>query len=128
MYLRNGSQGLVGRFMYIDQEPKEKTSFSGFSIRVRPDCEIVESEFLYYLLSSADIRRQLTIGSNGSNIKSLNQTLLSNVEIPIPSIKKQKDILADLSEIETKIVEARKIIETAEERKKEIIEKILMDF
>lgn len=122
----NGSQELVGRFMYIDQEPQEKTSFSGFSIRVRPDCKIVNSEFLYYLLSSSDIRKQLTTGSNGSNIKSLNQTLLSKVEIYIPSMKEQMEILAELLVIENKIVEARKIIETAVERKKEIIEKELI--
>ncbi len=122
----NGSQELVGRFMYIDQEPQEKTSFSGFSIRVRPDCKIVNSEFLYYLLSSSDIRKQLTTGSNGSNIKSLNQTLLSKVEIYIPSMKEQMEILAELSVIENKIVEARKLVETAVERKKEIIEKELV--
>lgn len=117
----NGSQELVGRFMYIDQEPEEKTSFSGFSIKVRPDCEVMKSEFMYYLLSSVDIRKQLMTGSNGSNIKSLNQTLLSNVEIFIPSMKKQMEILAELSVIE-KIVEKRTIVE----RKKEIIEKELM--
>lgn len=122
----NGSQELVGRFMYIDQEPQEKTSFSGFSIRVRPDYKIVNSEFLYYLLSSSDIRKQLTTGSNGSNIKSLNQTLLSKVEIYIPSMKEQMEILAELLVIENKIVEARKIVETAVERKKEIIEKELI--
>lgn len=122
----NGSQELVGRFMYIDQEPQEKTTFSGFSIRVRPDNEIVKSEFLYYLLSSLDIRKQLTTGSNGSNIKSLNQTLLSNVEISIPRMKEQIEILAELSVIENKIVEAGKLVEAVGERKKEIIEKELI--
>ena len=122
----NGSRELVGRFMYIDQEPQEKTSFSGFSIRVRPNCEIVKSEFLYYILSSLDIRKQLTIGSNGSNIKSLNQTLLSNVEIFIPSMEVQLEILAELSIIENRIIEKRKLVEAAVKRKKEIIEKELM--
>ena len=86
----------------------------------------MNSEFLYYLLSSSDIRKQLTTGSNGSNIKSLNQTLLSKVEIYIPSMKEQMEVLAELLVIENKIVEARKIVETAVERKKEIIEKELV--
>lgn len=122
----NGSQELVGRFMYIDQEPQEKTSFSGFSIRVRPDCDVVISEFLYYLLSSRDIRNQLTIGSNGSNIKSLNQTLLSNIEIPIPSIESQKEILEKLLMHEKRIVEKRMMVDTLEKRKKEVFEKELV--
>lgn len=122
----NGSQELVGRFMYIDQEPQEKTSFSGFSIRVRPNCDVVISEFLYYLLSSHDIRNYLMIGSNGSNIKSLNQTLLSNVEISIPSIERQKEILAKLLMHEKRIVEKQMIVDTLEKRRKEILEKELI--
>jgi len=122
----NGSQELIGRFMYVEQEPQEKTSFSGFSIRVRPDNEVIESEFLYYLLSSPDVRKQLTTGSNGSNIKSLNQALLSNVEIPIPNLKEQQKILVELVEIENKILEAKNLIGTAVERKKRIVEKELV--
>lgn len=122
----NGSQELVGRFMYIAQEPQEKTSFSGFTIRVRSNSEVVKSEFLYYLLSSSDIRKQLTVGSNGSNIKSLNQTLLSNVEISIPSIREQMRILSEISVIENKIADEQKFVDTAIERKKRVIEKELM--
>ncbi len=41
-------------------------------------------------------------------------------------MKEQMEILAELSVIENKIVEARKLVETAVERKKEIIEKELV--
>lgn len=122
----NGSQELVGRFMYIEQEPQEHTSFSGFSIRVRPNCKIVKSEFLYYLLSSQAIRKQLTTGSNGSNIKSLNQALLSTVEVSIPSIEKQMDILTNLKMFEKRIVEKRMFVDTSGKRKREIFEKELI--
>ncbi len=118
----NGSKELVGRFMYIDKEPQEKTSYSGFSIRIRPDTNVVKSEFLYYLLSSPSVRKKLTAGSNGANIKSLNQTLLSNVEIMIPPINEQKDILINLAEIEKKIKNAKNKISTAFDRKKKVIE------
>lgn len=122
----NGSQELVGRFMFIDQEPKDRTSFSGFSIRVRSDTKIVESEFLYYLLSSSTIRKQLTTGSNGSNIKSLNQTLLSKIEISIPSMREQKKIITKMNDIENKISEAKDIIENALNKKKSILENELI--
>ena len=41
-------------------------------------------------------------------------------------MKEQMEVLAELLVIENKIVEARKIVETAVERKKEIIEKELI--
>jgi restriction endonuclease S subunit len=118
----NGSQELVGRFMFINKELEEKTTFSGFTIRVRPDSEVVKSELLYYILSSPIIRKQLIVGSNGSNIKSLNQTLLSNVEISIPSMEKQAEILFELLAIEKQIVEQRSIIELGMDKKNKIIE------
>lgn len=118
----NGSQELVGRFMIVNKDLEEKTTFSGFTIRVRPDSEVVKSEFLYYILSSPIIRKQLVIGSNGSNIKSLNQTLLANVEISIPSMKKQEEILSELLAIENQIIEQRSIIEFGQEKKNRIIE------
>lgn len=111
--------------MYIDHEPQESTSFSGFSIRVRPDKNIVESEFLYYLLSSSIVRKQLVRGSNGSNIKSLNQTLLSNIEICIPKKKEQKRILVELRKMENKISQAKRLIKFATEKQKTIIEEEL---
>ena len=118
----NGSQELVGRFMIVNKDLEEKTTFSGFTIRVRPDSEVVKSEFLYYILSSPIIRKQLVVGSNGSNIKSLNQTLLANVEISIPSMKKQEEILSELLAIENQIIEQRSIIEFGQEKKNRIIE------
>lgn len=83
---------------------------------------MVKSEFLYYILSSPIIRKQLVVGSNGSNIKSLNQTLLANVEISIPSMKKQEEILSELLAIENQIIEQRSIIEFGQEKKNRIIE------
>ena len=54
----NGSRELVGRFMYIDKEPEERTSFSGFSIRVRIVSDEVDSEFLYLLQMSDNALQQ----------------------------------------------------------------------
>lgn len=99
----NGSRELVGRFMLIDKEPEERTTFSGFSIRVRIVSDEVNSEFLYYLLTSANIRQRLTTGSNGANIKSLNQDLLSNLEIPLPPLSEQKKVVAQIGTIESEI-------------------------
>ena len=123
----NGSRELVGRFMLIDKEPKERTTFSGFSIRVRIVSDKVDSEFLYYLLSSANIRQRLTTGSNGANIKSLNQDLLSNLEIPHPPLSEQKKVIDKIGAIESEIASLRIICDEASARKKAILQRELIE-
>lgn len=123
----NGSRELVGRFMYIDKEPEERTSFSGFSIRVRIVSDEVDSEFLYYLLSSANVRQRLTTGSNGTNIKSLNQDLLSNLEISLPPLSEQKNIINKIEAIESQIASLKAICEGAVARKKAVLHRELIE-
>ena len=123
----NGSRELVGRFMFIDKEPEERTTFSGFSIRVRIVSDEVNSEFLYYLLASANVRQSLTTGSNGANIKSLNQDLLSNLEIPLPSLSEQKGIVDRIGSIETKIASLKMICDSAETRKEAVLHRELIE-
>ena len=123
----NGSRELVGRFMLIDKEPEERTTFSGFSIRVRIISDEVNSEFLYYLLASANVRQSLTTGSNGANIKSLNQDLLSNLEIPLPSITEQKDIVDKIGTIEAKIASLKMICGGAATRKEAVLHRELIE-
>ena len=123
----NGSRELVGRFMYIDKEPEERTSFSGFSIRVRIVSDEVDSEFLYYLLSSTNVRKRLTTGSNGANIKSLNQDLLSNLEIPLPSLSEQKNTVDKIGTIEDEITSLKTICDEASARKKAVLHRELIE-
>jgi phage repressor protein C with HTH and peptisase S24 domain len=123
----NGSRELVGRFMLIDKEPEERTTFSGFSIRVRIVSDDVDSEFLYYLLSSANIRQRLTTGSNGANIKSLNQDLLSNLEIPLPSLSEQKNVIDKIGAIESQIASLKAICDEAVDRKKAVLHRELIE-
>lgn len=123
----NGSKELVGRFMLIDKEPEERTTFSGFSIRVRIVSDEVNSEFLYYLLSSANVRQRLTTGSNGANIKSLNQDLLSNLEIPLPSLSEQKKVIDKIGAIESEIASLKRICDESSARKKAILHRELIE-
>lgn len=123
----NGSRELVGRFMLIDKEPEERTTFSGFSIRVRIVSDEVDSKFLYYLLASANVRQSLTTGSNGANIKSLNQDLLSNLEIPLPSLSEQKDIVDKIGTIEAKIASLKRICDGASARKEAVLHRELIE-
>ena len=87
----------------------------------------MNSEFLYYLLASANVRQSLTTGSNGANIKSLNQDLLSNLEIPLPSLSEQKGIVDKIGAIETKIASFKMICDSAATRKDAVLRRELID-
>lgn len=120
----NGSANLVGRFLYIN-EVKEKTSFSGFTIRIRPNLENVDSKFLCHYLKTDIVRGKLTKDSKGSNIKSLNQGLLSSIKIPLPSITEQRKIVSGVEEIELKIIDLEKKLSAIPNKKDLILKKYL---
>lgn len=103
----NGSPNLVGRFLFLEKL-KIKTSFSGFTIRIRVEDENVNPKFLCLYLKTDLVRNKIVTDSTGSNIKSLNQTLLSNIKIPLPPLSEQQKIVSEIEKIETKI----KVIET----------------
>ena len=122
----NGSANLVGRFLLIDREPQNKTSFSGFTIRIRLiSNDVYDSKYVFYHLSSPLTRERLTKNSNGSNIKSLNQTLLSSIEIPVISIEEQIRIVSLIETLELEITKARTLIENATSEKQAILDKYL---
>ncbi len=120
----NGSANLVGRFLYIDKL-EEKISYSGFTIRIRPNKEQIHSKFLCYYLKTNFVRDILTKDSKGSNIKSLNQSLLSSIKIPLPSMKEQKEIVSKIEAIEKKIVLKENELASIPQQKEEILKKYL---
>lgn len=120
----NGSARLVGRFLYIN-ELNDKTSFSGFTIRIRVNSEKVDSKFLCHYLKTDIVRNSLTKNSKGSNIKSLNQGLLSSIKIPLPTIAVQKKIVSEIEKIEKKINTLEKQIDLVPQQKELVLKKYL---
>lgn len=120
----NGSARLVGRFLFIN-ELKDKTSFSGFTIRLRVNSKDIDSKFLCHYLKTDIVRNGLMTDSKGSNIKSLNQTLLSSIKIPLPPISEQKKIVSQIEKIETKIAELKAQISAIPIQKEGILKKYL---
>ncbi|MDR2133648.1 MAG: restriction endonuclease subunit S, partial [Treponema sp.] len=104
----NGSAALVGRFLLIDKV-LPKTSFSGFTIRLRPNLEKVHPKYLCYYLRTKNVREKLTRNSGGSNIKSLNQTLLFSLKVPLPPLPEQQKIAAEIEKLEDEIQGLQKL-------------------
>jgi type I restriction enzyme, S subunit len=91
----NGNRELVGRSM-LARAPQPKTTHSGFTIRVRIFDDRMMPEFLNYCLRSPSVRRRLIDGGTGMSIKSLNQQMLSRLEIQFPSLREQAGIVERL--------------------------------
>ena len=99
----NGNLELIGRSILIG-ELSEKTTFSGFTIRARLNDESIYPEYLCHYLKSGVARRTMIDGGNGVNIKSLNQTTLSELAIPLPpSVKEQKAVVSHLESLSTDV-------------------------
>lgn len=93
----NGSKGLVGRSILIDNVDYPLT-YSGFCIRMRNlRKDIIRSEFLMFYFWSHTFRQTLNQNSRGTNISNLNQEMLSALEINFPNIELQDEIVDSLS-------------------------------
>ena len=94
----NGNIELIGRCILVGKVP-EKVSHSGFTIRIRLSNGEVVPKYLCHFMKSASSRKRLTEGGTGTNIKSLNQGMLSALAIPFPSIPAQKVLVEKLESL-----------------------------
>ncbi len=100
----NGNKDLVGRCLLVETQG-ERVSHSAFTIRLRFTSDKLLPMFFAQLLKSPFYRCQLT--GRGANISNLSQEILRNLEIPLPPLPIQREIVAEL-EAERKLVEANR--------------------
>lgn len=91
----NGNKQLIGRCIIAGDVP-EKTSHSGFTIRIRVTSPKINPEFLAYALKNRSIRTFLVSSGGGANISSLNQGALSSLPVTFPSLTEQTQIVAKI--------------------------------
>lgn len=120
----NGSANLVGRFLFI-KEISGKTSFSGFTIRIRSKSEDIDTKFLCHYLRTDIVRERMTRDSKGSNIKSLNQGLLSSIKIPKLSLLEQQKIVKKIEKIESNIEKLENEIVLIPQQKEAVLKNFL---
>lgn len=94
----NGNVELIGRSMLVDTVP-ERTAHSGFTIRLRLSGHEVLPRYLCYFMSSSKTRKSLIAGGTGTNIKSLNQGMLSALMVPFPPVAQQRLLMDKLDEL-----------------------------
>ncbi|MBM3576607.1 MAG: hypothetical protein FJX40_02870 [Alphaproteobacteria bacterium] len=95
----NGNVELIGRTLLIGSV-SERVTHSGFTIRARLNStKAINPQFICWFLKSGNARRAMVSGGIGTNIKSLNQTTLSRLTIPLPPRSQQEFIVARINDI-----------------------------
>lgn len=95
----NGSKELVGRAVMVENIDFP-LSYSGFCIRFRNiRTDVLNDRYLLYFFRSPYFREQLKKYSQGSNINNINQALLSQISITVPSIEIQKRAIDDVERL-----------------------------
>lgn len=116
--------GVVG---YVTKE------FTGANINaqlvfLRADNEIINSEYLYYLLSTPRYKHLINTFSSGSAQSQLPIKALNKVPLIYPEINEQQQIVSILSSLDDKIELNRRMNKTLEEIGKALFKQWFVDF
>jgi type I restriction enzyme S subunit len=123
----NGNKELVGRCMLISNPPAPVT-YSGFCIRARlNDTQLNDPHFFAYYFKSQIFRKAMSNSAVGANIQNLNQGLLSNHILSLPSLKEQKRIADILSAYDDLIENNQKQIKLLEEAAQRLYKQWFID-
>lgn len=110
------------------REHKQAT-FNGFTKRLRPKRpDIIFPEFAGYFFRSTQFRRAITSMSSLSTRASLNNEMLSRLEMLVPPMHDQISIGESLKSLDDKIELNRKMNETLEQMAKALFKSWFVDF
>jgi type I restriction enzyme M protein len=91
---------------------------------IREDKDRVYKDYLYYVLQSKLVKDQFEKSATGGVVRNLNSELVRKVEIPLPSIQIQKEIVKNI-ETEWQIIDMNnRLILNYEEKIKKVIYRI----
>lgn len=110
----NGNKNLVGRAMLIEKV-KDKVTFSGFCIRFRITNNNVNPLYMLYLFKSP-LFRKLFSNTQQTSISNLNQEVLGNIEVELPTIEQQNSIVKVIHGITRKIENNNRINDNLEQQ------------
>ena len=103
----NGSKELVGRNLLV--YPNDiKVSYSGFCIRYRMrDTKLTTPEYLNFLLDSGTLKKKLQKENQGSNISNLNQDILSELTVSLPTDRSEQSSILQILNLQDKVIELK---------------------
>ena len=107
----NGNIDLIGRCLLV-RSVSDNTTFSGFTIRARLRRQDIMPEFLCHFCKSTDTRREMISSGTGTNIKSLNQTVLSSLMIPVPPKEIQMESINRIETIKAETEQLKSLLQS----------------
>ncbi|MBL7002292.1 MAG: restriction endonuclease subunit S [Nitrosopumilus sp.] len=93
-----GRRGEMGNCALVTENETNWLCGTG-SLFIRPN-DIVDATYLVNVLSSKGFKKKLENEAKGITMLNLNQTIINNLEIPIPPIQMQKKYVLLINEIE----------------------------
>jgi type I restriction enzyme S subunit len=129
LFARSGATvGKTFQFHFVSEE--EKYCYAGYLIKATPDENIILSDFLFNYTNSKAFENWKNSIFNKATIENIGADKYSVLKIPIPPIKEQKQIVAQIktetAAIDTAIVKAEKEIELIKEYKAAMISEAVM--
>jgi len=122
----NGNRRLIGRCLLMGKIDN-KTSYSGFTIRIRLSNKNISPKFLAYYLKSSSTHELLINSGEGANISNLNQKILNSLPIVFPHFDQQIQLVDAIEKVEQESQELEKVYANKliliEELKKSILQK-----
>lgn len=80
-------------------------------LRLSEDTSRIDKDFMYYILGSDLVREQFEKVATGGVVRNLNSELVRKVEIPLPPLEDQKEIVAELEGFQKIINGAKQVVE-----------------
>lgn len=122
----NGNKALVGRTMII-KGISERITFSGFCIRFRPNSEIAIPLYLLLLFKSPVFRKRFS-NTQQTSINNINQEVLGEIEIDLPSKDEQQKIINCIFPIIRRIEINNAVNDNLEATVQAVFKSLLIDY
>jgi len=110
------------------REQEEGWLFSGRCLRVRPDPNKIDSQYLSYFFGLSAFKEHIRSIAVGATMPSLNTSLLSEIVVPHPPLEEQRAIAHILGTLDDKIELNRQQNATLEAMARALFEAWFVDF
>ena len=114
--------GYPFKLAILDSEPVETVVASSNLYIVRFDTNVVDPHYVLAYLSGEEGAAQLKRLAGGSAVPVLSITQLKKLQIPLPSLDRQREIAVKFAEIIKEIKLYKKVLSKAEDRLKNLFE------
>jgi type I restriction enzyme S subunit len=122
----NGSKNLIGRSAVADSDLD--CAFASYLIRYRFDASIVQPQWLQLALNSPQLRSRIeTVAASSAGQYNLSISKLSNLEVPLPSMKAQSAFVHQFSELRTSLERLSAQVSTTQFRADRLRRALLAD-